>query len=82
MDLYPLLTLYMENFDSWDPDQNGKNFLMLPGIFPFSVVVQHPNFETFFFLWAHLWHTEIPGLGVESELQLPAYPTATATLDV
>ena len=25
---------------------------------------------------------EVPGLGVESELQLPAYTTATATLDL
>ena len=30
---------------------------------------------------AHLWYMEIPGLGVESELQLPAYTTATATPD-
>ena len=26
-------------------------------------------------------HTEVPRLGVESELQLPAYTTATATPD-
>ena len=25
------------------------------------------------------WHTEVPRLGVESELQLPAYTTVTAT---
>ena len=30
-------------------------------------------------LWPHLWHMEVPRLGIESELQLPAY--ATATLD-
>ena len=35
----------------------------------------------FFFLWPHLWHVEFPGLGVELELQLPAYTTAAATLD-
>ena len=29
----------------------------------------------------YLQHMEVPGLGVESELQLPAYPTATATQD-
>ena len=28
-----------------------------------------------------LWHMEVPRLGVESELQLPAYPTATAMPD-
>ena len=33
----------------------------------------------FFFLGPHLWHMEVPRLGTESELQLPA--TATATPD-
>ena len=33
----------------------------------------------FCFLGPHLVHTEIPRLGVELELQLPAYTTATAT---
>ena len=32
----------------------------------------------FFFLWPHLWHMEVPRLRVESELQPPAYTTATA----
>ena len=32
-----------------------------------------------FFLGPHLHHMEIPGLRAESELQLQAYPTATAT---
>ena len=33
----------------------------------------------FFFFWGqHQWHMEVPRLGVESELQLPAYTTATA----
>ena len=30
-----------------------------------------------FFLQPHLWHMEVPGLGVDLELQLPAYATAT-----
>ena len=33
------------------------------------------------FLGPHLQHVEIPGLGVESELQMPAYTSATATQD-
>ena len=33
----------------------------------------------FVFLGLHLWHMEVPRLGVEWELQLPAYTTATAT---
>ena len=36
----------------------------------------------FFFLGPHLQHMEIPGLGIELELQLPAYTTATATWDL
>ena len=31
------------------------------------------------FLGLHPWHTEAPRQGAESELQLPAYATATAT---
>ena len=34
------------------------------------------------FLGPHLRHMEVPRLGVESELQLPAYTTATATWDL
>ena len=35
----------------------------------------------FFFLGPQLQHMEVPGLGVKSELQLPAFPTATVTPD-
>ena len=35
----------------------------------------------YFFLGLHLQHMEVPRLGVESELQLPASTTATATQD-
>ena len=35
----------------------------------------------FCFLGQHLQHMEVPRLGVESELQLPAYTMATATQD-
>ena len=40
--------------------------------------------ECFLFvcLGPHPWHMEVPRLGVESELQLPAYATATATPDL
>ena len=34
---------------------------------------------SFFFLWPHLWHMEVAGSGVDSELQLLPYATATAT---
>ena len=35
----------------------------------------------FAFLAPHLWHMEVPRLGIKSELQLQAYTTATATRD-
>ena len=35
----------------------------------------------FLFLGLHLLHMEVPRLGVESELQMPAYTAATATTD-
>ena len=44
----------------------------------------HANAQLFIyfcFLGLHLWHMEVPRLGVESELGLPAYTTATATPD-
>ena len=38
-------------------------------------------FYFFVFLGPHLWHMEVPRLGVELELQLLNSATATATLD-
>ena len=47
-----------------------------PGEIPLSILL------VFVFLGLHLWHMEVPRLGVESELQLPAYTAATATPDL
>ena len=44
----------------------------------FLCVIQ---FISFFLFGPHLQHMEVPRLGVELELQLPNYTTATATLD-
>ena len=41
-----------------------------------------PTFFFFVFLELHLWHREVPRLGAESELQLSAYTTVTATRDL
>ena len=42
-------------------------------------LVQARIFLFFFFVWPHLWHMEVArALGVESELKLLAYATATA----
>ena len=35
-----------------------------------------------FFLGLQVWHVKVLGLGVELELQLPAYTTATAAQDL
>ena len=35
----------------------------------------------FFFLWLRPWHIQVPGPGMESELQHQAYSTATVTPD-
>ena len=42
----------------------------------------HSFFPFLFFVRLHLLHIEVPGLGVKLEIQLPAYITATATLDL
>ena len=39
-------------------------------------------FFFFYFLGLHPQHMEVPNLGVQSELQLPATATATTTLDL
>ena len=48
-------------------------------ILPFLKFISY--FLFFCFLGLQPWHMELPRLGVESELQLPAYATATATGD-
>ena len=40
------------------------------------------NVFFFFFKGLHLWHMEVPGLGIKLELQLQAYTTATAMSDL
>ena len=42
----------------------------------------HWSLFIFLFLGLHLWHVEVPGLGIESELQLQAYSIATAMPDL
>ena len=60
----------------------GSNFLLFI-IRKFDAVFCHIYLfiYLFCFLELHLWHMEVPRLGVESELQLPAYTTATAMRD-
>ena len=55
----------------WIPG-GGLGMVLIKWYFFFSVC----------FLGPHLWHMEVPRLEVESELQLLAYATATATPDL
>ena len=56
------------------------HILVLPNLI-FATIIDYCPSPLFFFLELHLWHMEVPGLGTESELQLMAYSTATATRD-
>ena len=47
-----------------------------------SVNMKYGLFFFFLFLEPQEQHMEVPGLGVKSDLQLPAYATATATPDL
>ena len=46
----------------------------------FTAHMSCPIYLYLFFLSPYLWHVEVPRLGVELELQVPGYTTATATL--
>ena len=73
---------------SWYSSEEHKGLILL-----LPVISQHINScgkilresgsQGFFlfFLGPYLWHTEVPRLGVKSELQLQAYITATSMLD-
>ena len=58
--------------------ENSERSLLLP---PKNCQVCCLRDFLFKILGPHLWHVEVPRLGVESELQLLAYAIATATLD-
>ena len=45
-------------------------------------ILGHQRFVLFCFLGLHLWHVEVPRLGVELELRLPFCATATAMSDL
>ena len=47
-----------------------------------NAVIVQPFFFLFFFLGPHPWHMEVPRLGIQMELQLLVYTTATATRDL
>ena len=55
---------------------------VLVWFFQHNTAFQIIFFFFFVFLGLHMCHMEVPRVGVESELQLPAYTTATATPDL
>ena len=58
------------------------NYLMFPWeSFKQSIwcKIKSDDWLFFFFLRLHLWHMEVPTIGSESELQVPAYTTTIAT---
>ena len=65
--------------------RSSSNLVPLPGTLePVAPMNWHRNTDPFFlrgFTGLHPWHREVPRLGVKSELQPPAYTTATATPD-
>ena len=47
----------------------------------YNILCYQTSLSLLFVLGPHPWHMEVPGLGLESELQLQAYTTVTAKLD-
>ena len=58
----------------------SKNYIS--GIYDGQFMFYFILFSYFCSLGPHLRHTEVPGLGVELELQLPDYATITAMPDL
>ena len=68
----------------WEPSPCASHLMLLPS-FPLEVFsLFEVLFFIFFFHFFHMLHPrhmEVSRLGFKSELQLPAYTTATATRD-
>ena len=56
--------------------------LYAPTPVPVAESLTHASSFFFFFLGLNMRHMEVPRLGIQSELQLPAYTTATAKWDL
>ena len=77
------MLLNFKKSDTWTHRFRTPRYIVIVMHEPLCALVCHPSqlqpFFFFVFLGPQVWHMEVPGLGVESELQLPAYTTATAT---
>ena len=76
--VHQLLMLERDVGAWWGGGQELYHFLVISTFFLLSFFF---FFFFLFFLGPHLRYVFIPRLGVESEPQLPAYTTATATQD-
>ena len=61
--------------------KKSENHWQGHSVLPQCLVYISLSLSFFSFLGPHLWHVEVSRLGVQSELQLPAYTPATATRD-
>ena len=79
----PLLGLWLSPSLSTGSYPPSTELACIPGpqLMPASLLPLFPFCFFFFFFWLYPWHMEVPRLGVELELQLPSYATATATWD-
>ena len=55
-----------------------KVYVKRKGSYFYDLYAYFVCFVLFAFLGPHLWHMEVPRLGIQSKLQPPAYTTATA----
>ena len=62
--------------DTWSDTLRGTELVISLILLPYTI-----NSHPFFFFFFFLGHMEVPRLEAESELQLPAYTTATAIRD-
>ena len=87
--LTPLASLILLVIQQWqgqgrssgasDPSSSSCNTVCIHSEWP--VPIPFWSLNIFCFLGPHLQHTEVPRLGVKSELQLPACATGTARWD-
>ena len=84
----PPFSLILINLEGNRGGDHSGYFLLNEGKVNFSGLVERMSltfiscWRFYFFKGPHLWHMDVPRQGVESELQLLAYATATAMPDV
>ena len=92
MRLYFLPSAYLQTLSGWALSWESQTYGEIWRMLEFSILREPRDwilkygkrslfFPLVFFLGLHVWHVEIPRLGVESELQLPGYTTAIAMQD-